>query len=149
MKCIDDELVQRYIDGETDLRETEEIEKHIITCLSCARSIEERKALLNTIKTDLQKLVSLPVSIPEFSVPVAQKRRLNIKIKHMVYTVSAACIALCILLFPFTERHEEEEENNILLVYSVIRDFDANRTFSQQKQQIFMIDSEGKIIEFY
>jgi len=149
MKCIDDELVQRYIDSETDFSETKQIEKHIAVCSSCANRIEERKALANAIKADLQTLGSPLVTVPEFSVPVIQKRRLKFNPKHIIYAVSAACVILGMLLLQPTERQEEDEENKMLIMYSVIRDFDANRTFSQQETSIFMIDGNGKIIEFY
>jgi len=64
MNCIDADIIQRYIDGETNVLETEQIEKHIADCSSCADQIEERKAFAKIIKTDLQKLVDQPVEIP-------------------------------------------------------------------------------------
>jgi len=144
MNCIDTDIIQRYIDGETDVRETEQIEKHIADCSSCANQIEEQKAFTNAIKTDLQKLVQ-PVDIPEFSVPTTLKRRLNFK--RMAYFAAAACVAFVMMFVLLPERHKEDE-NNFLMMYSVITDFDANRTFSQQEKSVFVTDRNGNIVEF-
>jgi hypothetical protein len=146
MKCIDEELIQKYIDGETDFRETEQIEKHIAICSQCANNIEERKVLANAIKFEFQKLDSRLVAIPEFTIPATRKHRLNANLKHLVYIISAACVAACLFFFLHPQKQAEEDRNNFLM-YSVIKDFDANRTFSEQETTFLMIDSDGKIIE--
>ena len=178
MNCIDDVIIQSYIDGETDIRETEQIETHIAECSLCSNRIEEKRAFANIIKADLQKLNSPSVEVPCWAVvqpneieeigskaviarakPEAIHNRLlrlrlamtnkskNVfNIKHMVYIASAACVALVMLFVLLPEKHKDDE-NNFLLMYSVITDFDANRTFSQQEKSIFIIDSDGKIIE--
>jgi predicted anti-sigma-YlaC factor YlaD len=146
MKCIDNSLIQRYIDGETDIRETEQIENHIANCSSCADKIEEKKAFAHAIKNELQKLSSPFVAVPEFTIPVTQKRRLNSNFKRIAYIASAACVAALMLFVLLPERHENGTENQFVM-YSVIKDFDANRTFSQQDKSIYILDNNGNIIE--
>jgi anti-sigma factor RsiW len=162
MKRIDDDIIQRYIDGETNLLEAEQIEKHIADCSLCANKIEEERAFISAIKSDLQNLTSPLVDIPcwaavqppsdyqrQVEPAEIERRRWNLRrtsFKHIVYAVSAACVAICVLFFALPER---DEDHNFLMVYSVIEDFDANRTFSQQEKRIFIIDGDGKIVEFY
>ena len=174
MKCIDDELIQRYIDGETNLLETEQIEKHIAVCSPCAGIVEEKKAFANAIKNELQKLGNRFVVVPEFTVPTTRteaRSASSTKLKHpfpeacrrerglrqahprfnlkyIVYAVSAACVAAFMLFVLLPERQEKVEESQILM-YSVIKDFDANRPYSQQETSIYMIDGDGKIIDYF
>jgi len=144
MKCIDDELIQKYIDGETDSEEAALIEKHTADCPQCARNIETQKAFADYIKREVRQWGRQPDVIPEFVAPATGKRRLSLKLKHYLYVVSAACaIFLIVVLFP-----KQKKEKDIQLIYSFDGDFDANRTVSQQDMVIMMIDSDGKVVRY-
>jgi len=146
MKCINDELIQKYIDGEASTQEAGQIEKHIAGCSICARKIEEQRTFAGAIKRNINNMGRQPVIIPEFITPVTQKRRLNIK--YYIYAVSAAC-AIFLIIFLFHDRNKNRNENKeIRVIYSLEGDYDANRTVSQQEMVIMMIDSNGKIIEY-
>ncbi|MDR1950952.1 MAG: zf-HC2 domain-containing protein [Bacteroidales bacterium] len=148
MKCINDALIQRYIDGETDVLETEQIEKHIENCSSCVDKIEEQKVFANAIKNELQKFSNPFVTVPEFTTPswAEVNLRRTIGFKHFVYYASAACVAAIMLFVLLPKKHEKDVENKFVM-FSVINDFDANRTFSQQEKSIFIVDGDGKIID--
>ena len=145
MKCIDEALIQRYMDGETGAQETGRIEKHVAGCSQCARNIEEQRAFADCIKREIGHWgKQQPDFIPEFIAPVVRKHRLNVKIRHYIYTVSAACaIFLFVILFP-----DRNEKKGIQLIFSVDGDFDSNRTASQQEMIILMIDANGNIAEY-
>ena len=147
MKCIDDELIQKYIDGETDAQETGRIEQHLTDCSRCARNVEEQRAFAGIIKRDIGKMGRQTVAIPGFVAPVVPKRKLNVKIRHYIYAVSAAC-AIFLLFFLILEHNEPNQENEIQLIYSFIGDFDANRTIFQQEMTIIVIDAKGKVVEY-
>ena len=150
MKCINNELVQKYIDGETNSQETFEIEKHLSECAECAKKIDEQKAFVALIKGNTTFWDNQPVKIPEFIAPVPQKFKVNVKIRHLIYAVSAACVILLVVfLFPFRNVDEERHNNIVHLIYTIDGDFDANKTITQQEMKIIMIDSEGKIIEYF
>jgi len=143
MKCIDDELIQKYIDGEAHSEEVLRIEKHVASCPQCARKIEEARAFSDGIKRKIGHWGRQPVVIPEFVMPVTGKRKLNVKIKHYIYAVSAACaIFLIVSLFP-----GQKSEKEIRLMYNFDGDFDANRPVSEQEMSIIMIDADGRIVE--
>jgi len=143
MKCINDELIQKYIDGETTPQEAGRIEKHLTDCSQCAKKIEEQKAFADRIKRDIKNLDSQPIVIPGFVTPAIRKRKLNPKIKHYFYAVSAACVIfLIVMLFP-----KQREEREVRLIYGFDGDFDSNRPVSQQEMVIMMIDANGKFVE--
>ena len=143
--CINDELIQRYIDRETGSEESARIEKHAADCPQCARNIEEQKSFSDYFKREIGQWKGQPDTIPEFVAPVTRKRELNLQIKRYLYAISAACaiLLLIVLLFP-----KQSKEKDIQLIYSFDGDFDANRTVSQQEMEIIMIDSEGKVVKY-
>jgi len=145
MKCIDNELIQRYIDGEASPFETERVEKHIAECSQCARNVEEQRAFACYLKKEIGQWGKQPVIIPEFIAPfITPRRRLNLKIRHYVYAVSAACV-IFLIVFLFPDKNKNKE---IRMIYSLEGDYDSNRTVSQQEMTIIIIDADGKIIEY-
>jgi len=127
MKCINDETIQKYMDGETNAQETENIEKHAASCAVCAQKIAEQRRFASHIKRGIENWGAEPVSIPEFVAPAIPKRRFNIKIKtkyYMYATSAAACaILLIFLLLP-----KENKANEYQMIYCFDGDFDSNRT---------------------
>ena len=147
MKCIDDELIQRYIDGETDFQETVEIERHTADCSPCTLKIEEQRAFADAVKRQLENWNSQPVVIPEFVAPAVNKRNLNIKIRRYIYAASAACAAF-LLFFLISEHYEQNREDEMLLIYSFDGVFDSNKPVSQQEMNMIMMDTHGKVVEY-
>jgi len=148
MKCIDSEIIQKYIDGETDAQETGRIEKHLAGCSHCAREVETQRVFADAIKRALRR--DIEVVVPEFVVPTSRKSRLNLKIRHFMYAVSTAAAAVLLFVFLRPEKHEDDHNiTTVQLIYSFDGDFDSNKTVSQQEMTIFMISSDGKVIEYY
>lgn len=154
MKCINNELIQRYIDGETDLQETARIKKHLSDCPQCTRNVEEQKTFAEAIKKRINNSCQPPFAIPEFVAPnvckhtSVRKHKLNLKIKYYIYAASAA--SAIFLIFFLRKEHNAEPPHvppSIQLIYGFNGDFDSNRTVSQQEMTIIVIDADGKIIE--
>ena len=147
MKCIDDELIQRYMDGETDSQETARIEIHMADCSSCARNLAEHKAFADAIKIKMGRCGGHPVIFPEFVTPAIQKRKMNIKIRRYIYAASAACAAF-LLFFLISEHNDQNRENGILLIYSFDGGFDSNKTVLQQEMTVIMMDANVNVVEY-
>ena len=150
MKCINNELIQKYIDGETSSQETVKIEKHLTECTQCLKKIENQKVFVYVVKNELGH-VKQPVIIPDFIIPVSQKHRLyNIKVKHFIYAVSAACaILLAVFLLPaLNKKNEQYNLNTVHLIYTFEGDFDSNKPMTQHEMVIKIIDSNGKIVTY-
>lgn len=145
MNCIDDELIQRYIDGEANLQEAEFVEKHVVHCSKCARDIEEQREFSTAIKRNIACLDIQPVMIPAFVAPVARKHKLSIKIRHYLYAASAACV-LFLIIFLIPKRTVAKE---VQLIYCFEGDFDSNQPVSKQEMVIRMIDPDGNVTEYH
>jgi len=147
MKCIDNELIQGFVDGETNPQETAQIKKHLTDCPQCARNIEEQQAFAETIKKRIDNLSRQPVVVPKFVAPTIRKSKPNRKIWYYASAAAAACAAFLIMFL----RPEQEivpcHTSTIHFIYSFNGDFDSNKTVSQQEMTIIMIDADGKIIE--
>jgi len=145
MKCINDELIQKYIDGETNAQEAENIAKHAEKCAFCAQKIAEQRTFADYIKKEIENWGAKSVAVPEFVAPAIPRWRFNIKRKYYIATsVAAACAVLLVfLLLP-----KENKANDYLMIYCFDGDFDSNRSFSQQEMTIKVFDSNGKIVEF-
>jgi hypothetical protein len=144
MKCINEEMIQKFIDGETDAKETARIEEHLENCPFCAGRVEEQRAFANHIKSTMGHWSANPVPIPEFKVRNLSKRRFIIKNKYYMYAASVAASIAFLILFLFPK---ENKANEYQMIYCIDGDFNSNRPYSQQEMTIKIIDKNGRIID--
>ncbi|WP_372640946.1 anti-sigma factor [Ancylomarina sp.] len=147
MSCITNELIQKYIDGETNLEERVFVKDHLTNCESCeSKLIAHRKRAID-IKNALNSLTENTIGIPPMILPLqVNKRRLVLK-RRLIYALSAACVLLfCIIIFP---TNRDLKQNEISMLQSFDEDYDANLPISQQKMIINVVDPTGKVTEFY
>jgi len=147
MSCINDDIIQKYVDGETTPEEVALIEKHIGNCKKCNEKVENQQRLADSIKKALDLLVEDPVEIPKIAMPSNHIKRRLIIGKRLIYGISAACIILFALFI--TQNREYRIENEEIIVHSLDWEYDANRTISQQQMVISIIDLEGNITEYF
>ena len=148
MKCMDDELIQKFIDGETDPQETNLIKKHLAECTQCVRKVEEQRAFAETIKREINNMGKQTVDIPEFVAPTVRKFRLKKKMWAYLSAASAACAVLVVVFFINKQNMEAQPNATVQLIYGFNGDFDSNKTVSQQEMTFIMIDANGKIVEY-
>jgi predicted anti-sigma-YlaC factor YlaD len=153
MKCIDDELIQKFIDKETDLQETARIEKHLTGCSHCVGKVEKQKAFVEAVKRAMNRTIEAkpqpnkPV-IPEFVAPNIFKYRVKKKNWYYISSVSAVCVIFLVVFLLYSKRTESVHNNTVQMFYSFDGEFDSNKTISQQEMTIIMIDANGKRIEY-
>jgi predicted anti-sigma-YlaC factor YlaD len=145
MNCIDEELLQKYIDGECTENEMVAVKQHLSGCLACTRKHAEMEKLSAEIKRAVNFLTIDNIEIPAFRKPVA--RSLNRNFKLFLYSLSAACILLFALFF--ANRKIESPHNEISIVQITPAEVDANRTASDQDFVIEVYDSKGQGSEYY
>ena len=144
MKCIDKQLLQKYIDCECTSEEAEKINNHLSTCSSCFEKYEQMKKNAHDIKEALGLLNSKNQEIPSFAYPqVHLKRR---PIKYLIYSLSAACIILFILIF--VDKKSKQNQASITIVQTVTGQVNANQPYTGQEFIIEVIDSKGIKKEF-
>lgn len=144
MRCISDELIQKFVDKETSSKEISIIQSHLTTCNKCAEKVEERQFTANRIKDLLGSLNKNEIQVPVFQEPEYQRKALYIHLKKIVYVASAAC--LIILFFIFHQKPKDEIE--FVYSYDIESEYNANLPLSEQEMVIEIVDSKGKLIKY-
>lgn len=145
MNCIDEQLLQKYIDGECSDMETTEVQQHLSICLACTQSLAEMEKLSIEIKKALNSLTTEDVEIPIFK--NRSTHSINRNVNLLIYSLSAACILLFALFIVDNEIQKSQKE--ITIVQSVPVEVDANRPASDQEFVIEVYDGKGQRIEYY
>ncbi len=144
MRCISDELIQKFVDKEASAKENSIVESHLSTCIKCAKKVEERRYAANRIKVLISSLNKHEIEVPVFQEPANQKKTLHIQLKKFVYVASAAC--LLVLFFIFHQKPKGEIE--FMYTYDIENEYNANLPLSEQEMVIEIIDSEGKLTKY-
>ena len=147
MKCIESDLIQKYIDEELTSKEVVLIEGHIKHCKACTAKISNQLKLVTHVKDTINLLTEETVDIPEFEIPQSRKKMHDIRSRRLIYGVAAACIAILLLII--FQNKETVAENNEYFMQLVEHEYDANRSLSEQKLIIEIIDPEGNLSEYF
>lgn len=143
MNCIDEQLLQKYIDGECTENEKAVVKQHLSGCSVCIRKQVEMEKLSFGIKQSINSLTIEKIEIPTFKIKKTTSRK-NFKI--IIYSLSAACILLFILLF--VDKKYEINQKQMTIVQSIPREIDANLPANQQDFVIEVFDGKGGCSEY-
>lgn len=144
MNCIDDQLLQKYIDSESTENESIEVKQHLSLCPACMQRLAEREKLSAEIKKALNCLTIEKMEIPAFR--NSNTRSVNRTIKFLIYSLSAACILLFVLFI--VDKGIESQQKEITIVQSIAVEVDANRPASDQEFVIEVFDGKGQRTEY-
>jgi len=146
MKCISDEMIQKFTDGETNPKEEAVIRSHLTHCNSCAIKVNHRKRLSAGVKKAVNLLAKEKARHPapafDRKIPLGKPRIT----RKVYYGIAAACaIIVLLILVPFQNNGFEQDA---AATESLQRDYNANKTFMQQEMVIQIIDPRGTVNEF-
>jgi hypothetical protein len=144
MKCISDEIIQKFIDKETSAKENFFVQNHLPTCSKCAKKVEESRYSTNHIKKLIGSLNKNEIQVPLFKEPEKQKRTLSIRFNKVFYAASAACLVIFFLVF----QQKPKDEIEFVYSYDVDSEYNANLPLSEQEMVIEIIDSEGNLLKY-
>lgn len=144
MICINDDIIQKYIDGEATAQEVSFIENHIASCNKCVIRIENQRRLSTYVRKAINLLSKDTIEVPKLEIPSKKKHFLTPK--RLYYTIAAACVLLFVIVI--TQKKEIKNDDEIKIDIGSIMDVDANRTVSQLPLVISIIDSKGNISEY-
>ena len=147
MSCIKDDILQKYIDGETTPEEVILIEEHIASCKECSARIENQRRLATGIKKAINLLAKDTIEIPKFEIPVKNIKTHSLTAKRLYYIIAAATVLLFVIFF--TQKKRMKNNDEIKIEIGSVIDVDANRPISQLPLVISTIDSKGNITEYY
>jgi len=144
MKCISEELIQKYIDKEATVAEVTYINNHISGCTDCSQKIEKHQESANNIKRLIGLLDEKEIDIPGFKIPDPQKHILPSKLKIFMYSAAAACILIFFLILT----PGQKDDIGIIYSYDLESEFNANLPVSEQDMEIQIMDSEGNLLTY-
>ncbi len=147
MRCIDSDMIQKYIDKELNPEEAVLIEGHMKHCNACAAKISNQRKLVTHVKDSINLLAEGAVDIPEFNIPQSREKDQALRSRRLYYGLAAACITILLLII--FQNKDKGPENNEYLLQFVEQDYDANRCLSDQKLIIEIIDPEGNLSEYF
>lgn len=146
MICINDDIIQKYIDGEATPNEVSYVENHIASCNKCVIRIENQRRQSAYVKKAINLLSKDSIEVPKFEIPSKNIKKHFLTPKRIYYTIAAACVLLFVIVI--TQRKEIKNDDEIKIDIGSIMDVDANRTVSQLPLVISIIDSKGNISEY-
>jgi hypothetical protein len=144
MRCISDELIQKFVDKEASAKENSFVQSHLSTCSKCAKIVEERRYAANRIKGLISSLNKNEIQVPVFQEPEDERKTYHIQIKKLVYVASSACLLILFLVF----HQKQKDEIEFVYSYDIEYEYNANLPLSEQEMVIEIIDSKGKLIEY-
>lgn len=146
MRCISDELIQKFTDAETNPKEDAVINSHLLHCNSCATKVNHRRKLSAGVKSAVNLLAKegAPSLAPVFEKQTPVKKAVSAR--KVFYGIAAACAIIALLVFaPFGENRASQDTTAI---ENIQWDYDANKTFTQQEMVIQITDPQGTVNEF-
>ncbi len=145
MKCLDDELLQRFFDGECINEEAIEVKLHLSACQNCRHRYEALQTRVNSIHQAFGMLCSDNVDIPPMPLPKTARKRIPLHRKYLVPILAAASILIFILIFNIKENNIMTGEH--LSQNCFVGELDANKPVDQQELSFTAISPEGKVSE--
>lgn len=145
MICINDDIIQKYIDGEATAQEVSFVENHIASCNKCVIRIENQRKLSTYLKKAINLLSKNTTEVPKFEIPSKNIKKHILTSKRLYYAIAAACVLLFVIAV--TQKKEIQNDDEIKIDIGSIMDVDANRPVSQFPLVISIIDSKGNISE--
>ncbi|MBS2097457.1 anti-sigma factor family protein [Carboxylicivirga linearis] len=137
MNCLDEGIIQSYIDGELSDKEMSDVAMHISSCKHCLAQLKQQEERKNTL-LDIMQNANDKVEVPAFNVPV-QVVEIPLRRSRVWMKVSAACVFLILLLTTYQSQDKEQKE---IFFYPEWQDqVDANLPITQQSFTITYTES--------
>jgi len=144
MKCINEEQLQRYLDGECSQADCELIAHHMDQCQLCSDAFAEMSKRSTRIKRLFDMTVTQQPEIPEFKVPARTPKYRKFVIRYLLPMAAAAGLLLLLLLRPF-HKTEEAPINGFFYQGYISVEFDANKPVTEYPLIITAIAPDGSI----
>nr|WP_319398338.1 zf-HC2 domain-containing protein [uncultured Carboxylicivirga sp.] len=137
MNCLDEGIIQSYIDGELSDKEMSDVATHISSCKHCLAQLKQQEERKSTL-LGLMQNANDKVEVPAFKVP-APVIDLPVRNRRVWMKVSAACVFLILLLTTYQSQKKEQKE---IFFYPEWQDqVDANLPITDQNFTITYVES--------
>ncbi len=145
MKCINEEIIQKYIDGETQSQESALIEKHLEACRKCSNKVTHQRALKAKLIDAINLLADSADDLPIVRPAAKPSKGKGVLLRRVIPLLAAASVMLFVVFI--TQKDKTKEEKAIVSQPFFVGEIDANRTLTQQELTITVISPNGKMSE--
>ena len=147
MKCIDNELLQRFHDGECQHEEAGNVALHLDTCPACRSNYEQLQTRVTTIKQAFDSLVQEDICIPSAMPNIPVKRTVSLHRKYIIPLLAAASILLLIMVLNRKEINNTPDAPMLQSCFTA--ELDANKPAEQQEFRFTVVTPDGKVQEYF
>lgn len=144
MNCINEELIQRYIDGELDVAAIFMLQNHVGSCTVCKEKLNRQVKIVAGIKEVIGNFVDENIEIPEFKIIPEREPKRSI-VRKLFYDLSAAAVILIFVGIQMFQGKNVQCER--MIFYQFESEYDANLPITEQEMNFEFFDENGKIIE--
>lgn len=146
MKCIENHILQSYMDGELSNSRKANMDKHLATCTSCARRLELLRKRSKLVK-GLFRMEQVVPPVFEVNQPIEKHPMATFQIKHILlsrwmYALTAACILGAVFLYKPSVCNGMSSQP--LLIRQELDEVDANRPYEEQQTVIKLVTHPTK-----
>jgi len=152
MKCLTNEQIQRFVDGEMPSLQPEQFQ-HLTSCTSCQELYKEQKVLAKLIKEQINSVAKSPERIPEFQIPISiTPAAPRVKRFPLWAKVAAVLIPAC-FVWKMTIKPDKLNEKEFkptaesIQLYEMCNSVDANTAFQENLIITTVTDANGKVVE--
>jgi anti-sigma factor RsiW len=157
MKCIDTDILQKYLDGEASTDEKTGVEAHLKSCDICTFRLTQLQGRAERVKWLLSSSLDAEAALPPLPSNLNGKLSVNVSgvealdeprvkrplLKRWTIGLSAACILGLVFLYkPLVCRGENQE---MVRMQREIVEVDANSPYSQQETVMTIVDESGNV----
>lgn len=145
MKCIDDELLQRFHDGECLSDETKKVQLHISACPDCRQRYAQLQSKVEAVLLALDRLCPEAIEIPPLKLPDPARKHILFRRKYLIPLLAAASLLLFIMVFNKNER--DNISGDQMLHSCFVSELDANKPLDEQEFSFTVISPDGIVSE--
>lgn len=157
MKCIDTDILQKYLDGEASTDEKTGVEAHLASCDLCSFRLTQLQGRAERIKSLLNDRLDVEVVLPPLPSNINGKLSVNVSdveapgesrakrplLKRWAIGLSAACLLGMVFLYkPLVCKGENQ---GMIRMQREIVEVDANSPYSEQETVMTIVDESGNV----
>jgi len=136
MDCIEEGLLQMYIDGAVSQAEQKQIEHHLETCEDCQLNYKNQKAVIS----DMMEAINFLAEPSEEQKEDQKTNTRRLPMKSILYAITAASVLL--IGFAFFKNYNKTNINQPEIYYELDWSVDANKPITDQEFIINMYNTE-------
>lgn len=150
-KCLSDNEIQLFVDGEVAPERHQELKKHLAECAQCSIRLAEQRKWIELVNSSLKgEAIEKDVLIPPFKSGLISAKSKTIKVNFRSLLKIAAVIAVMLSVYLIAERKEtpafKPTAQELLLWEETMLGDDANYVWHDRAISAMETNAEGEVI---